>query len=78
MRNAERTEYDHDQHRRDRNEKGETASVTRTQQIQNTDHEDRKRSEFFGMGHTEIREGRKRADCGRHQIIGDEQKCADN
>src|SRR5207249_7922330 len=61
-----------------RDQKSKAASVFWPKQVEQSDNEDGSSGEFFGMRYTKIGEGRERADRGGHQIIGDEQKRADN
>ena len=78
VRQAEKTQSDHYERGRDRNEKREAAGLFWSEQIEQSDEKDRHRGKFFRMRHAEILKGRKRADRRRHQVIGDEQKRADD
>ena len=78
MRQAEKPKNNHDDRGRDRNKKREAAGLFRSEQIEQSDDKNRSRSEFFRMRHAEILKGRKRADRSGHQVIGDEQKRADD
>ena len=78
MRETEKSERDDDDHRWNGDEKGEAAGVLRPEQIQQADDEDGRRREFFRMRHAEILKRGKRADRRRDQVIGDEQKRADD
>src|SRR6266705_790822 len=61
-----------------RNQKGETAGVFRSEQIEQPDDQDGGGGEFFRMRHAEIGEGGKRADGRGYQIIGDKEKGAND
>ena len=78
MRKTEETQSNDDDRSRNGDEKRETAGVFRSEQIQQADEEDGCRREFFRMRHAEILKGRERADRRGDQVIGDEQKRADD
>ena len=56
----------------------ETAGVFRSEQIKQTYEEDGRRREFLRMRNAEILKRGKRADRRRNQVIGDEEKRADD
>src|SRR5437016_9748253 len=78
VRKTEKTERDNDNHRRDRNEKREPASLFRTEYVEQSDREDGRGRESLRIRNSEILEGRQGADRGRDQIIGNQQKRADD
>src|SRR4029079_11829086 len=68
MRQTKSAEYNHDQRRRNRNEKGEAACMFRTEQVEQADGQNRRRRESLRMCQAKILESGERADRGRHQI----------
>src|SRR6266705_2400683 len=78
MRKTEKSERDDNDRSRNRNQKGETTGVFRPEQIEQTNDENCRGSEFFRMRNTEILKSGKCANRRRHQIIGDEEKRADD
>ena len=78
MREAEKSEHDDNDRGWNGNQKREAAGVFRAEQIEQSDEEDRGGGEFFRMRHAEILKGGERADGRRYQVIGDEQKGADD
>src|SRR2546426_11174561 len=61
-----------------RNQKSETAGVFGSEQIEQSNNEDGRGSEFFRMRNAEVLKPRKRADGRRYQIISDKKKGADD
>ncbi len=78
VRQAKEPQNNNDDGRWNRNQKSEPAGLFRSEQIEHADDQDRHGGEFFGMRHAEILKSGKRADGRGHQIIGDEQKRADD
>src|SRR5205823_3993837 len=78
MRQAKQTKRDDDDRRRHRDEKRETAGVLRPEQIQQADNKNRSGRKFLRMRDAEILKRGERADRRRNEVIGDEQKRADD
>src|SRR5438128_3988364 len=78
VRQTEESENNNDNGGWHRNQKGESAGVFRSEQIEQPNNEDGRRREFFRVRHAEILKGGKRADGRSDQVIGDEQKRTDN
>src|SRR6266567_2354713 len=78
MRQTEKAENNDDDGGWHRNQKGETAGMFRSEQIEQPDNEDGRGRELFRMRHTEVLKPGKRADGGCYQIIGNKKKCPDN
>ena len=78
MRQTKEPQNNDDDGRWDRNQKSEPAGLFRSEQIERADDQNRHGGEFFGMRHAEICKSGKRADGRRYQIIGNEQKRADD
>src|SRR5438093_12857858 len=71
MRQAKKTQRDHDECSRERNKKCEPASLFRPKQVEQSDDKDRCCGKFLRMWDTQILECGKSTDRGRHQVIGD-------
>ena len=78
VRQTEKPENDNDNRGRNRDEKREAASLFRTEKVEQSDDENCRGRELFRMRNAKILECRKCADRGRYQIIGDEEKRADD
>src|SRR6266480_300783 len=78
VRQTEKPENNDDDSGWHRNQKSKTAGVFRSKQIEQSDSEDGRGSEFFRMRNTEVLKPGERADGRRYQIISDEKKGADD
>src|SRR5438045_9673541 len=78
VRQTKQSEHNYDDGRWNRNQEGEPAGLFWSEQVEQTDNQDRHRGEFLGVRNTEILKCGQRADRRRYQIISDEKKCADD
>src|SRR6266480_2439434 len=78
VRQTEESENNDDDGGWHRNQKGESAGVFRSEEIEQPNNEDGRGSELFRMWNAEVLKPRKRADGRRYQVIRDEKKGADD
>src|SRR6266516_1069751 len=78
VRQTEKPQNNHNDSGWHRNQKSKPAGVFRAEEVEESNDEDGSRGEFFRMRNAEVSKGRKSADRGRYQIIGNKKKCSDD
>src|ERR1700731_3334091 len=78
VRQTEKSEHDDNDQSWHRNQESEAAGVFRSEQIKQSNEENRGSGKFLRMRNAEISKGRKRANGCGYQIIGNEQKRAND
>src|SRR5205823_5649531 len=78
VRQTEKPQNNHDDSGWHRNQKSKPAGVFRAEEVEESNDKDGSSGEFFRMRNAEVSKGRKSADGGRYQIIGNKKKGSDD